>query len=134
MARLSQLKHPGWLGVVLPIALAIGSTFTPQTVRGLLLLAAVAAATATFHRTEYGARKFRRSAVAMAVFLTVAVLIFVVGYMFDARSKPSQSPIQVAVRSGEPVTTPLSRPEIPQPASSQQEKRLEQKPSKANRL
>jgi hypothetical protein len=38
---LVKLKHPAWLGLVLPLAIA--STFTPGTVRGVSLIAAILA-------------------------------------------------------------------------------------------
>ncbi len=75
------------IGVVFPLALAIGSTFSPQIIRGLLLVLAVAAATWTFHRTEFAAERSIFTGIAFVVFLMVACGVWFAGRTMDAPEK-----------------------------------------------
>lgn len=101
----ARLQHPGWMGVVLPLLLAIGATFSPDKVRASLLICAIAAATWTFHRTEYASKKLSRTLLAGAAFLILAAIIFLAGRKFDqsAQLVPTATTVQqpsVAVRVG----------------------------------
>lgn len=90
----NRVRHPDWVAVVLPLALAIGSTFTPGTLRVWLLVAAVGAATWIFYNTELGAKNIVRTIVASFVFLLIAAAIFLTGRRYDASraSITTQSP------------------------------------------
>jgi hypothetical protein len=83
----SRLKHPAWTGVVLPMVLAIGSTFSPDALRVILLVTAVIATTWTFYVTEYGGRKFKKTALVAAGSIIAALAIFAGGHTFDAKAK-----------------------------------------------
>jgi len=85
---LSKLKHPAWVGVVLPLTLAAGSTFSPEVIRMWLLLAAVGAATWTFCGTEFAGKRLAHTGVALVLFAGVACAVFFAGKALDARSKP----------------------------------------------
>jgi hypothetical protein len=87
---LTKLKHPGWVGVVLPLALAIGSTLTPGTVRVWLLVAAVVAAIWIFHTTEFASRNLRKTLPAAGILLAIAVALFFVGRAFDSHARPTE--------------------------------------------
>jgi hypothetical protein len=87
MQIVNRLAHPGWVGVVLPILLAVGATFSPDAIRGLLLLSAIVAATWTFHKTGYAGQSFKKTGVAFAVFLFIAIGIFTGGHILDVRSR-----------------------------------------------
>ena len=85
MANLKTLAHPGWVGVVLPLALAVGSTFSPDVIRGVLLIAAVIGATWTFHRTAFAGGSLKRTGIASLVLLVAALGVFALGHALDAR-------------------------------------------------
>jgi hypothetical protein len=87
----SKLYHPAWSGVVVPLMLAIGSTFTPATVRGVLLVAAVVSVAWTFHVTEFGGRQWKRTGVVVGLCVAAAIGVFFVGQVVDAASKPKPS-------------------------------------------
>ena len=88
---LAKLKHHAWSGVVMPIALAIGSTFTPGTVRDVLLIVAVMVVAWAFHNTEFGGKRWRRTAVVLGIASALAVGVFFVGQRIDAQQKPKQT-------------------------------------------
>src|ERR1035438_374136 len=88
--HLSRLQHPGWWGLVVPIGLAIGSTFTPETVRGVLLVAMIGAVAYTVHNTEFGARRWKVTGVAAGICAVLAIPIFFLGHAMDARQKPKE--------------------------------------------
>jgi hypothetical protein len=137
MQLLEKLQHPGWVGVVLPFALAIGSTFTPGTVRVLLLLGAIAAATWVFYNTKLGAKSIGRTSVSFFVFLLVAGVVFFEGRRFDASqvsptqvtvtkvpeqqpaTQSQQQPTRQPIVDSQPlITTPKKKPVKPAPEPS----------------
>lgn len=107
MHIIKQLQHPGWVGVVLPLLLAIASTFTPATLRAILLVLAVTAATWTFHYTELGGKKLKRTITAGLVLTALASLVFIMGRRSDqsARTVPAPSP-QVTTTPVQPAPQP----------------------------
>jgi len=109
----TKFRHPAWGVVVLPLALAVGATFTPEVIRGLLLIAAVIAATWTFYKTEFANRRKKHTAVAGFLFLLVAGLVFILGHSLDSSAKAAQTKKEallpssnVAADSSIPKTTP----------------------------
>jgi len=102
MVDFSKLRHPAWAGAVLSLVLAVGSTFSPQLIRVVLLVPAVLAATWTFYQTEYGARNGKKTTLAGVVFAIMALGIFAGGRVLDAKAggseqqqeKPKQPDIQ----------------------------------------
>jgi hypothetical protein len=80
----SRFQHPGWVGVFLPLILAIGSTFTPGGLRVVLLVGAVVAATWIFHCTEYAGRSPKKTGPFFCFLLLIAICIFFLGRRFDA--------------------------------------------------
>jgi len=80
----SDLRHPAWRGVVLPLILAIGSTFSPDILRVILLAAAVIAVTWTFYLTKYGGRNFKKTALVGVGSIVLAFAIFAGGRILDA--------------------------------------------------
>jgi|ERR1022692_229149 hypothetical protein len=93
MQIINRLAHPGWVGVVLPLGLAIGSTFTPGTWRGALLIAAIVAVAWTIHNTEFGGKNWRRTGIAVAIATVIAIGVFFIGRIVDARPKPKESAV-----------------------------------------
>jgi hypothetical protein len=93
---ISKLKHPAWSGVVMPLALAVGSTFTPATIRGALLVLAVIAIAGTIHNTEFGAKRWRVTGIALLISTTLAVGVFFIGSVVDANSKPKPTAVEPA--------------------------------------
>jgi hypothetical protein len=106
-----RLQHPGWVGVILPLVLTIGSTFTPGKLRAALLVVAVISATWVFSRTPLGRERLWRPIVAFCVFLIIALGIFIVGQRFD-----SPAPNTVAVQL--PQTQPQPQPQTSPPLVS----------------
>src|SRR6267143_2440811 len=82
----SDLRHPAWRGVVLPLILAIGSTFSPDILRVILLAAAVIAVTWTFYLTKYSGRNFKKTALVGVGSIVLAFAIFAGGRILDARA------------------------------------------------
>lgn len=83
----AKLQHPGWWGLIVPIGLALTATFTPDTVRGVLLLAMVGAVAWTVHHTEFAARRWKITSIAAGICAILAIPIFVAGHALDARQK-----------------------------------------------
>jgi hypothetical protein len=83
MSGSSELRQPAWTGVVLPLILAIGSTFSPEILRGILLAAAVIAVTWTFYLTKYGGRNFKKTALVGVGSIVLAFAIFAGGRILD---------------------------------------------------
>ena len=94
MGIANRLQHPGWAEILLPIALAIGSTFSPRPLRFVLLISGVAAATWIFHTTKYAGRKLYKTIPAAAVFLVIATIVFWVGRTTEAKTPPTNPSIQ----------------------------------------
>lgn len=84
---LGKLQHAGWWGLVVPVGLALASTFTPGTVRGVLLFLMICAVAWTVHHTEFGARRWKVTATAAALCAVVAIPVFLAGRALDARQK-----------------------------------------------
>lgn len=103
---LSKLKHPAWSGIVLPLALAIGATFTPGTVRAALLIAAIVAVASTYHHTEHGGKRWKRTGAVAGVCLAIAIGVFFLGRVVDARSKPKET---AAIGNPGPIPIPPAR-------------------------
>jgi hypothetical protein len=121
-----RVQHPGWVGLILPLLLTIGSTFAAGALRVTLLIAAVIAATWVFSRTEIGTGKAWKSVVAFCVFVVIALGIFVLGRRFDAsrsyhnvaqNSPPSSQEPQQPPPSV-PQTAPPRSPTSPKPAAT----------------
>jgi hypothetical protein len=124
--NVAKLKHPAWVGIVLPIVLAIGATFSPEVLRALLLVAAVVAATWTFHKTEYASGKMRYTALALGVFLIFGIGIFFAGRALDARNKAhdqskKELPLQ-APKETKPDTTAESAQSVAEKSKSEAHK------------
>ena len=94
MLDFSNLKHPWWTGLVFPLVLAIGSTFSPSSVRVVLLIGAVLAATGTVYLTKYGGRKLTKTAPVAILSSVLALVVFAGGRIFE--SKPEPSPVQAS--------------------------------------
>jgi hypothetical protein len=105
-----RLSHPWWLGVVLPLALAIGSTFTPGTIRGWLLIAAVAAVAWTFHHTEFGGKRWRVTGIVILASIALAIGVFYIGQVVDGRSKPLPKKKYATTKDVEPVPGSIPTP------------------------
>src|SRR6267143_6187649 len=86
MLVLTKLKHPAWTGLILPLALAVGSTFSPDILRVVLLGAMVIAITWTFYLTEFGGRNFKKTALVGVGSIVLAFAIFAGGRILDARA------------------------------------------------
>jgi hypothetical protein len=86
MLALSKFKHRAWTGIILPLALAIGATFSPDVLRVILLAAMVIAITWTFYLTEFGGRNFKKAALVGVVSIFLAFAIFAGGRILDARA------------------------------------------------
>ncbi|SRR6266550_5231420 len=84
MSDSSKLRQPAWTGVVFPLILAIGSTFSPDKLRVILLAAAVIAVTWTFYLTKYCARNFKKTALVGVGSIVLAFAIFAGGRILDA--------------------------------------------------
>ena len=84
MSDSSKLRQPAWTGVVLPLILAIGSTFSPDILRVILLAAAVIAVTWTFYLTKYSGRNFKKTALVGVGSIVLAFAIFAGGRILDA--------------------------------------------------
>lgn len=106
---LSKFRHPAWGVFVLPLALAIGSTFTPGQIRAWLLIAAVIAAVLTFHKTEYAGQSLKKTVPVGIGFLVLALIVFFIGRAMDTPVKA----IQVASQQT-PVAPPPPAPALPQ--------------------
>src|ERR1700674_1908541 len=83
----SKLRHPAWTGIVLPLILAVGSTFSGDVIRGILLAAMVVSVTWTFHLTKYAGRDFKKTALIGVGSIVLAFTIFSGGRVLDARAK-----------------------------------------------
>jgi hypothetical protein len=108
----------------LPLALAIGSTFTPGTIRAWLLVAAVVAAVLTFHKTEYAGQNLKKTVPVGIGFLGIALVVFFIGRAMDTPAKAVQV-AQVTTKDKPPVSAPAVPP-IPttaQPATSAKQHR-----------
>src|SRR5882762_9258368 len=92
----SKLRQPAWTGVVLPLILAIGSTFSPDILRVVLLAGAVIAVTWTFYLTKYGGRNFKKTALVGVGSIVLAFPIFVGGLILDA-GKTKFAPIRPTI-------------------------------------
>ena len=116
---------------VLPIALGVIATFSPGSIRVVLLVAAVIAATWTFHLTEFAGKEFMKTAPAFIVFMLAALIVFGVGHVIDDRAKAAitdshkTSPAKPEV-TPTPVAPPKSSP------NAQAESKKEPSPSKQN--
>jgi len=100
MPGFSQFKQAAWTGVVLPIILAVFSTFSPVLLRAFLLAATVVAITWTFYLTEYGARNLKKTAIAGGASIVLAIALFFGGRFMDSYGRPLvPSLIQKAVDS-----------------------------------
>jgi hypothetical protein len=86
MLVLTKLKHPAWTGVILPLALAVGATFSPDILRVVLLPAMVLAITWTFYLTEFGRRNFKKTALVGVGSIVLAFAIFAGGRILDERA------------------------------------------------
>jgi hypothetical protein len=118
MGIIERIQHPGWVGVILPLLLAIGSTFTPGMLRVVLLVVAVIAATWVFKRTELGKEGVWKTGLAALLFVAVAVGIFFLGHRFDAQGPQIG---QLSSSPNKPTTTQEASPvaAAPQAASPQ---------------
>jgi len=111
----NRLRHPGWLGVVLPLILTAIGTFSPSTIRPILLGVAVLAAIWTFYRTEYAGQKSVKTVVAAAIFLIIGIAMFFAGRKHDAHDKEIQ--LVSSATSKPPEQQKPSQPEQdPEPA------------------
>lgn len=114
---LAKLQHPGWWGLVVPIGLAIGSTFTPGTVRSILLILMIGAVGWTIHNTEFGAKRWKVTGLAAGICAILAVLIFFLGRAMDARQKPKEQSARVMPAPGpSPPTVADGTPTPPRKA------------------
>jgi hypothetical protein len=133
MHIINRLKHPSWVGIVLPLALAIGSTFSPAGLRATLLVLAVMAATWTFHYTELGGKKLKRTAPVGLALAVLALLIFLMGRRFDqsARGIPTAENQQQTRTPDPPLPTPPEvKPEEKKPDKKDQDaKKLKPEPN-----
>jgi hypothetical protein len=100
MADLSKFKHSAWTGVVLPIALAIVSTFPLGSVRVWLLLGAVVAATVTFARTEFAKGRLKHTSAAFVVFIGMAIGVFLLGRSIELHAKAQAPQVPPVSSSG----------------------------------
>jgi hypothetical protein len=119
----ARLQHPGWLGLIVPLILAIGSTFSPSSLRVILLVAAVVAATWVFHKTEYADGKLSKTIPAAFTFLFIASVIFLVGHRFDTRITSGTAPPQ----SSSPPPPPTINQPTPTVAQNTDTSRKENK-------
>jgi hypothetical protein len=79
----------------MPIVLAVGSTFSPDALRVVLLIAAVVAATWTFRRTEFSGTGLARTIVACLLFAVFALGVFVLGHVLDVHKTIATDPFNV---------------------------------------
>lgn len=118
----AKLKHPSWTGIVMPIGLAIGSTFTPGTVRGALLVAAVIAVAWTVHNTEFGGKRWKITSIILGVCAVLAVGVFFIGKVVDARA----SSRQMSVAAISPTTPRPILEETPPPGKKRESKLIQE--------
>jgi hypothetical protein len=109
---LTKLSHSAWTAVILPLVLGIVSTLTPGTIRLSLLVAAVVAATWTFHLTNYAGKQIKKTALAAVGFLIVASIVFFICRATDAPAKTTQVAVTPVVV---PITPPSRSPSQPTP-------------------
>jgi hypothetical protein len=86
MSVLSKLSHPAWTGLILPLALGVGSTFSPNIVRLILLAAMIVAITWTFYLTEFGGKNFKKTVLLGVLSTVLAIAVFALGRRLDARA------------------------------------------------
>src|SRR5579863_4369075 len=91
MDLLSKLKHPAWGWLIVPLVLAIIATFTPSAVRVCLLVATVIAVASVYHQTAHGGKRWGRTGVVVGVCLVIAIGVFFLGRLVDARSNPKDT-------------------------------------------
>lgn len=121
----SKLQHPGWWELVVPIGLAIGSKFTPETVRSALLIAAVGAVAWTVHHTAFGAGRWKVTGIAAAICSILAIVVFFFGRAVDAQQKTKEpkshamtTPLPPVVASSARRNPPAAIPQSPAKATS----------------
>lgn len=114
-----SLGHPWWVGVVLPLVLATAATFTPDVIRGILLVFAVAASTITFGKTEFANRRPFVISLAFIVFAAVAVGAFLGGHALDARNR-SKPQSQAQIESTASPIPDLPNAHLPDPKEPKQ--------------
>lgn len=129
----TRLRHAAWTGVVLPLALAVVATFSPDLVRGGLLIAAIITATLTFFNTEFAARRIWPTLIACGVFAALANAVFIAGHVLDARAKTAEHARNVppgqAPSLPKPATPKVDPPNAAMPESAKVErKKLVAKP------
>jgi len=113
MDTLARLKHPGWVGVVLPLLLAVASTLTPEVIRGILLAIAVVASAWIFCGTQYAGGSLKKTGVVFAIFVLMAVGIFIGARFLDTRSRvlaPEKKESATVVNPASPSPSPALPP------------------------
>ena len=78
----SKFKHPWWGWVVSALA-AFFATLAPNLIRTICLVFAVLVAAATFHRTRFANRQWKRTTLAVLLFIIVAAGLFLGAGYFD---------------------------------------------------
>jgi hypothetical protein len=126
--NVSQLKHSAWSGVVLPLVLAVGSTFTGSVLRTGLLIAAIITVSLTYHHTQHGGKRWSRTGWVAGSCALLAIGVFYIGQFVDARTKVASrntataAPVVTAAHPPEQAKDNTTTPEAKKLTSKRQSK------------
>lgn len=91
-AMWTKLRHKRWRYVLSALS-AYLATLAPDFIRALVLLFAVVMAAWTFHKTEFGAKKLKRTAPVAGLFVILAVLLYFLPHLSEHHIAAQKQPI-----------------------------------------